>query len=219
MDIVKRWPFDVDNHDVWLDLESHKTCIIARSTNRNKTISCSTKNSWMFCNVWSDKQDAITYLNENGEGPDDYTLEQIACAEFFSVYRAVNYDGKIMLVTGITSGLQVTTTYVPTQRLVTDPTVMWMYATQGDDLVKRNNALVVALSPVTLMSELYDSTDSFENDFVEGQYKLHCCTLMELLKLCEDVYTDGDVYNLKREMSFSKVMHQMMLEKERDINV
>jgi len=208
---LNRFPFDIEDHDKWLELETHQTCYIARSTNRNKTISCSQNGPWLFCNIWTAKSDAIEYLNANGEGPDDYTLEQISCAELFGVYRAVKFNGKPMLVTGITSAIQVSTTYVPTQRLVTDPIVMWMYATHKDELLTKKGALVVALTPVTLMSELFEIVDNFDEGFVSQQYKLHCCTFLELLALCDEVYTDGYIYTLKEEMAYSKVIHQMAL--------
>lgn len=213
------WPMTLDNHDVWLDLESHKRCYIARSTNRLKQISCVEKGSWLFLNVWSDKQSAVEFLNKAGEGPDDYELSEIACAELFSIYRAVNYDGVLQLVTGATSTVTVSTTYVPTQRLVTDPTVVWMYATHNDERVTIKNALVVALAPQLLMGELFEHSNVFEEEYVLGHYKFHCCTLMELIQLTDDVYTDMHVYNLKHEMRTSKVMHQMMVEKKEGKNV
>jgi hypothetical protein len=161
----------------------------------------------MFLNVWSDKQSAIEFLNKAGEGPDDYELSEIACAELFSIYRAVNYDGVLQLVTGATSTVTVSTTYV------------WMYATHNDELVTIKNALVVALAPQLLMGELFEHSNVFEEEYVLGHYKFHCCTLMELIQLTDDVYTDMYVYNLKHEMRTSKVMHQMMIERKEGKNV
>jgi hypothetical protein len=210
---------DLDNHDVWLDLESHEMCYIARSTTRSKSVSCTPLGAWLFCNVWTNKLDAINHLNTNGEGPDDYELQHVACAELFSMYRAVNYNSKLMLLSGITSGIQISTTYVPTQRLVTDPTNVWLYAKYKDEIVTQDDAVIVALTPVLLMAELNLYSNSFDNDFAEGFYTLHCSPFMQLVKQFTHVHTDETTFNLRHEMGWSKIMHDTLVQKERSNDV
>ena len=200
----------LDNHDKWLDFEPHTTCWVARNSEQTDAISCTQKGMWLFGNVWSSKDIAIKSLNADGQGPDDYKLAEVSLSELLTVYRAINYDNVLMTVIGISTGIQLSTTYVPTNRLVTDPALIWLYAKdkKGDYLL-HENALIVGLTPLTLLAELSDIYPTFDIDLVEGKYTLHANPFADLVSKVDAFYTTFEVWQIKTEMIFSRTFREM----------
>jgi len=216
VDINKIWPMSLDDHDTWLDVEPFTKVFVARHQMRNGSMSCLTDGVWTFLNIWTTQEKAVKAMNELGHGPDDYELAEVPFAEICNVYRAITYDNVPKLLIGITSAMIMSSTYLPSNHLVTCPSSIWLYAQDinGNDVVTKDGALIVSLTTQGLLVELFDIYPDFDREYAEGRYEIKTIPLIALTSKVTTVYTERETHDIKKALALSKAHRKSLIDME-----
>lgn len=216
MDLNKVWPFTMDDHDTWLDIDPFTMVYIARHQMRDSSLSCLTSGIWTFLNIWTTRDKVVETMNKLGNGPDDYEIQVVPFAEICSIYRAITLDGVPKLLIGITSAMIMSSTYIPSNQLVTCPSTIWMYAVDknNNDVVTKDGALIVSLTTHGLLVELNDHVPDFDDDYAKGLYEIKTIPLIGLVSKTKLVFTDRETYDVKKALALSKSHRRALTETE-----